>query len=422
MQRLRPFLALTFAGLATTAAHSEFSTCKFNFGVSWEKHVQVHCDYYRGNCGDISELQLPSDIDFIATFIGWAQNGADKIAPAPKAGKEGAFLKDAKALGVTPMVYSYIIAEGAKTMMNLTDCNVGGGSGTLCQKGAKYIRDNEATILAQYKAYADYFASSTRWGKTMPLIWALEPDFIQYTDGSQEGGGLSYSQAKTLLGKIADVIKTSLPNAWLSMDISPWKNQSEVIPGMVPLDKMMFMNTSGGVSLPEGNIKDITSWSSVWNLTKLGMIADDGYGVGGNPTSPNSGWTNENNLKSRIADGVVGLMEAVPGQNWGSTITPLRSKLPNTKICGTIATSPRSPASAVLTAQVRPGLLQVAAPETGSARVLIVSASGEMTDLGLHEFGHEALSIPWSASSNAKGFVVVRGSDWQATAPLLTTH
>lgn len=339
MLRTRLLQALALVGLASSASLAEFSTCRFNFGVDWNQHIGKNCDYYRPNCGDLAALQIPDGIDFLGAFIGWTQDGATKLAPAPRANKEGLFITDAKELGATPMWKAYIIAEGAKTAMGLTDCNVGGGSGTLCEKGANYIRTNRATILSQYKAYAAFAAS--RWGKTDPFIWALEPDFVQYTDGSQQGGGISYADGKTLLSDIIDVIKAEMPNAKISMDISPWKDQSVVIPGMIPVSKIDFMNTSGGVSQPGGTIKDITTWSSVWNITKKGIIADDGYGTAGVPTNPNPGWTDVNNLKARINDGVIGLYEAVPPKSWGNTIAGLRASLPELKTCG--GTEPTKP-------------------------------------------------------------------------------
>jgi len=318
---------LLLAGLA----NAEFSLCKFNFGVDWSQHVAKNCSSYRPNCSDLSALQIPAGVDFIASFVGWTQNGSTKVSPAPKSDKEGRMITDAKALSATPVWYTYIIAEGAKTAKNLTDCNVGGGSGTLCTEGANYIRGNKSTILAQYTAYAQFAAAN--WG-TKPMIWALEPDFVQYTEGSQNGGGLSSADAKQLLSDIADAITAKMPNAWISMDISPWKDQSAWLNSAVPLTKFKFMNTSGGVSQPSASIKNgEATWSTVWGITKKGMIADDGYGTNGQPTNPNSGWSDVSNLNARINDGVIALMEAVPGSSWGNTISGLRSQLNQLKTC-----------------------------------------------------------------------------------------
>lgn len=326
---LRTMAAIALA--ASTAMSAEFSLCSFNFGVDWGQHISKHCNYYRPNCSDVSELQIPDNISFIATFVGWTQDGSTKVPPTPYNDKEGKMLADAKKLGVTPVWYTYIIAEGAKLASNLTDCNMGGGSGTLCTGGAAYIKSKRSTILDQYKAYAAFAAKN--WGTSKPMIWALEPDFVQYTDGSQSSP-LSMSDAKSLISDIIDVIQGQMPNAWISMDISPWKNQSEVIPAMVPLTKVKFMNTSGGISLPGGNIKNgEAKWSDVWSASSgKGMIADDGYGTGGSATNPNAAWSDVSNLKARINDGVVALMEALPGSSWGSTVANLNTQLAGSKL------------------------------------------------------------------------------------------
>ncbi len=153
------------------------------------------------------------------------------------------------------------------------------------------------------------------------------------------------------------------------------------------------------------------------------MIADDGYGVGGNPTSPNAGWSDVNNLKARIGDGVVALMEAVPGASWGSTIANLKSQLPNTKICNTIGVEPRSPVSGVLSARLAHGNLVLTVPEPGRARVRLVSLSGRtVADLGERSFGVEALSVPLETILTGASLVVVHGDGWMATAPILGSY
>lgn len=336
MIRTRLLRALAAVGMvSSTALSEEFSLCKFNFGVDWSQHLAKHCSHYRPNCKSLSDLQIPANINFLASFVGWTQDGSTKIPPAPKADKEGEMLNDAKTLSATPVWYTYIIAEGAKLAKNLSDCNTGGGSSTLCVGGAAYIKENRAKILEQYSTYASFAAS--RWGTSKPMIWALEPDFIQYTEGSQSNP-LSMADGKKLLSDIIDVIQSKMPNAWISMDISPWKDQAAVIPALVPLDKVKFMNTSGGISQPNANIKNKeATWASVWTASGgKGMIADDGYGTGGGATSPNPAWSDANNLKARINDGVIALMEAVPGSSWGNTISNLQTQLSGTKLktCG----------------------------------------------------------------------------------------
>ncbi|HOX53794.1 MAG TPA: hypothetical protein PKY05_20105, partial [Fibrobacteria bacterium] len=110
------------------------------------------------------------------------------------------------------------------------------------------------------------------------------------------------------------------------MDISPWAPDNWFT--SLPLSKFKYMNTSGGVSQPGNNVANGNpmTWAKVHQLTKLPIIADDGYGTGGTLTSPNSNWGNVSTIKSRMADGVIGLMEAFPGSSWTNTISSIHSE------------------------------------------------------------------------------------------------
>ncbi|MEK7392831.1 MAG: hypothetical protein AAB214_09715 [Fibrobacterota bacterium] len=135
---------------------------------------------------------------------------------------------------------------------------------------------------------------------------------------------MSYSDAAKLIGDIADAVKAAMPNAQISMDVSPWAPENWFT--SLPLSKFNYMNTSGGVSSPSGTIKDNLTWKRLNELTKLPIIADDGYGAGGGLTNPNSGWADVNNIKARMADGVVGLMQAYPKSAWTSVISNIHSQ------------------------------------------------------------------------------------------------
>lgn len=64
-------------------------------------------------------------------------------------------------------------------------------------------------------------------------------------------------------------------------------------------------------------------------LTGKKIIADTWYGVAGSGTGHNDAWDNINNLKARISDGVVAITQVNARSNWGSTLSNLRSNLPN---------------------------------------------------------------------------------------------
>ncbi len=321
MKRNVHLKAATSVLLAATVASAEFKPCGFNVGVDLKQASTKKCSYM-GCTNKPAELDIPGELDFVAMFVGYTYEGG-KVAPKPMAISEGTFLSMAKTLNATPVWYTYIIAEGAKLALNLSDCNMGSGK-TLCTEGTKYIRDNKAKILDQYKAYAQF--ANTNYG-SKPMIWALEPDFYQYAS-NQNGNSspLSFADASTFIGEIASTITAAMPSAQISMDISPWAPDNWF--QALPLSKFTYMNTSGGVSQPGNTVANGNpmTWKKVHDLTKLPIIADDGYGTGGTLTSPNSNWGNVSTVKSRMADGVVALMEASPGASWTNIITAIHTE------------------------------------------------------------------------------------------------
>lgn len=240
----------------------------------------------------------------------------------------------AKSLNATPVYYTYIIAEGMKVAYNLdkdqSDCN-GSASKTICTEWGNYYANYRSAIISQYTAFAK--DAATRWGTTQPMIWALEPDFYQYAVRDKGNNNpISFADAAKLIGDIADAIKAAMPNAQIAMDISPWAPDDWFT--SLPLSKFTYMSTSGGISQPGSEIKPREkTWAKIKQLTKLPIIADDGYGAGGGLTSPNSGWADVNNIKARMADGVVGLMQAYPKSAWTSVISNIHSQTATN--CGT---------------------------------------------------------------------------------------
>lgn len=315
---------------SATAAFSEIDLCRFNIGVDLTQASTKKCGYM-GCTKNLADLDIPTGVDFVSKFTGHTDVGAGRITPAPQALQEGTFLSWAKTLNATPMYKTYIIAEGMKVAFNLdkdnSDCNQS-ASKTICTEAGAYFAQHRANIIAQYTAFAK--DAATRWGTTKPMIWALEPDFYQYASrDNRNNNPLSFADAAKLIGDIADAVKAQMPNAQLSMDISPWAPESWFT--SLPLSKFTYMNTSGGISQPYANIKgNEMAWARLKQLTNLPMIADDGYGAGGGLTSPNAAWTDINNIKARMNDGVIGLMEAHPTSAWTSTIATIHTQTAKT--------------------------------------------------------------------------------------------
>ena len=90
-----------------------------------------------------------------------------------------------------------------------------------------------------------------------------------------------------------------------------------------------FIHTSGGRSQPDSsNIKpNELTYKFMSTLTGKKIIADTGYGVAGGSSGHNYAWDDVNNLKARIADGVIAISQANPSSDWGNRLDTIRPQL-----------------------------------------------------------------------------------------------
>ncbi len=313
MRQSAAYIVFVFFLTLAFEAQAGFSPCHFNFGMAWQG----------------GEHHYPSELDFVTIWAGsdedFNQYWHGAMLQACKSG--------GKLAGVTPVYYSYIIAFTARRDWGLQDCNV--GTPSLCQKGANYIREHKSRITGQYDKYAA--ATAQIWGTSQPIIWLMEPDFYQYADATQEGGGLSWSVLGDLMHELVSIIKGHLPNAVISMDISPWITDQSGWFSAFTMSDFTYMNTSGGGTDADGDrIRSVnhTTWSGIHSLTGKAIIADDGYGVGGGSTGHDDSWDVVANINARIADGVIGIMQANPRGDWGSIIASIRPQLDTPLTCG----------------------------------------------------------------------------------------
>jgi hypothetical protein len=115
--------------------------------------------------------------------------------------------------------------------------------------GAQRISHSFSSILAAYRSYSQGFANC--YGTTRPLIFEMEPDWYQYTGGSQTQPWTG-PQAGQMLGQIVMALKSSLPNARFSIDASPWvapnngSDNGKSWYSNFDLSLFSFVNTSGG--------------------------------------------------------------------------------------------------------------------------------------------------------------------------------
>lgn len=253
----------------------------------------------------------------------------------------GSLFTSCKTNNKTPVIIAYVIAFTARRDLGLQDCNV--GTPNLCQQGANYMRTQMPRILKQYAIYAT--GAETSFGSANKMIWCMEPDYTQYAEGSQTGGGLTVAEAGADMNLILDTILAHAPNSVFSMDISPWKDTTfynSWYAAMKLTTRFTFVNTSGGQSTP-GSIyfsnqgAKLPTWK--WVFTRFGTptIADAGYGVGGaaDPTGYNA-WVVLANLTARIPEGCIGVCQNSPpsAATYAADIIRLRPQLP---------TPPKSP-------------------------------------------------------------------------------
>jgi hypothetical protein len=317
---------LLLCGFSLTHANDFFSSCRFHFGTEISKVYNID-NNTTINAGTIAEVDY-----FTGPWAGSAETF-----------NLGNYFKACKALGKTPVVVAYIIAFAAKRDLKIDDCNV--SQNNLCKKGAGYIRNNRAKILNIYSAYAKGIASS--YGTDKPVIWCMEPDYSQYTESMQEGGGISYADAGKLMSEIISTVKTNLPKSMFSMDISPWKDttwQNTWYTALNVAENFSFISTSGGSSkaasafISDDWAQNLPKWAWVMKRWKKPVIADAGYGVNGSAAGHDSNWDNVNNLKARIPDGVIGVSQYNPKNDWAGTIQSIRSQLPAPPSCPSVAT------------------------------------------------------------------------------------
>ncbi len=238
--------------------------------------------------------------------------------------------------GKVPVVVAYVSAFYAKREQNLNDCNV--GDPDLCTYGAQIIKENVQTITNIYESYAQGYAECLG---TSPIIFEMEPDWFQYTL-SEQTSPMTPTESGQIIAGFVNAMKKHLPNAYFSMDISPWVppsnggDQGAQWYANFDLSLFDYINTSGGGTEAD-NIKIRSSnemtWAGVHGVTGKMILADTGYGVNGASEGHDDVWDNPQHINARIADGVLGVAQYNPKSDWGSTIAQIRDQLQKPSSC-----------------------------------------------------------------------------------------
>jgi hypothetical protein len=302
------------AGMGGGSGGKVFKECRFHFGAIREYALE--------------HASIREQIDYFTP--GWMglQNTFD----------QGYVCDDLKGTlaGKVPVVVAYVSAFYAKREQSLHDCNV--GQPDLCTYGAKIIKDHLETIVGVYRDYARGYAACLG---NQPIVFEMEPDFYQYTLSNQTEP-LTPQEAGQIMKRYVEAMKEHLPNAYFSMDISPWvppNNGSDNGANWYSnfdMSPFTFINTSGGGT--EANNTKIRSsnnmtWAGVSTVTGKPVLADTGYGVNGASAGHDAIWDVVSNINARINDGVIGIAQYNPNNNWGNTIASIRSQLSQPKFC-----------------------------------------------------------------------------------------
>ena len=239
-----------------------------------------------------------------------------------------------------PVIVAYVAAGNVKRDHSLCDCNVAGcAAGTLCTLGAQYVTQDWTKIVNAYRSYSQGFAGC--YGTTRPIIFEMEPDWYQYT-GSSQTQGWTPAQAGQYMSQLVAALKTNLPNARFSIDVSPWvapnngaDNGAQWFANF-DMSLFTFVNTSGGGTnantakiRPSNNM----TWAGLHQVTGKPILADTGYGANGISAGPDPAWDVAANVAARIADGVISIAQYNPSAGWSGTISSIRAQLPAPPSC-----------------------------------------------------------------------------------------
>jgi hypothetical protein len=304
-------------------AGSVFSQSRFHFGT---------IDTIAKGFGTSTISQL----DFFTS--GWLQGDTfDHASVCTETNASGALANQ------VPVLVSYIAAAHVKRLdRTRCDCNVTTSpcvtTNDLCHTGAAAILQELPAILAAYTSYSAGFAGC--YGTTRPIVFEMEPDWYQYTGANEGAGKWTPAQAGMIMGQLVAALRSSLPNARFSIDVSPWVGNNGTDNGAAwyanfDMTQFTFVNTSGGgTNAATAVIRSANkmTWAGLSLTTGKPILADTGYGANGVAVGEDPGWNVAANINARMADGVVSISQYNPTSSWGATVAGVRDQLNTPKL------------------------------------------------------------------------------------------
>ncbi len=271
--------------------------------------------------------QIPSYLDFATKWVGYETN-------LDSACDGCSWLSQTfSGTSTVPVYIAYFIAYRANIEGGLGDCNTDFDGHNLCNEGAQWIRANRARILSIYQSYAE--RSHTAF-PSKPVIWIIDPDFIQYTYDEQ-ANPLTMQELGDLASDIVCTVREAMPNALIALNHSSWIRGSVLTGywGAMPLDAVEFVHTTGMANVPGGYLNDGDAagredgtYRYLHELTGKPILVDTSFGVS---TQANT-WSSASAdvLNQRIADGVAGVLINPTPSNYQGQINDLSPSLDGT--------------------------------------------------------------------------------------------
>jgi hypothetical protein len=149
------------------------------------------------------------------------------------------------------------------------------------------------------------------WGTEKPIIWLIEPDFIQYTYEEQTNP-FSKEEVAILAEDIIDTVKAVLPNALISLFHATWTYNVAEYWSHFNLAKVDMINTTGMADqdgyFNNGDAYNRTeaTYTYLHDVTGKPIFTDTSFGA----TTQNNTWSTSEAeiINARIADGVFAVL------------------------------------------------------------------------------------------------------------------
>ena len=158
------------------------------------------------------EFGCPSEVDLVTGpwlldgWKPWHSTWLTKFSEPQNAGK-------------TPYILSYMIAGLGRRDIGMTDCDLNDNVLSVCTDGADYIRNNRASIEAEYRRTADQIAAI--YG-SQELYIHLEPDFFLYHQSSLQKNPLTRPETWSFMNRLIAIYRNRLPGVKIAIDVSMW--------------------------------------------------------------------------------------------------------------------------------------------------------------------------------------------------------